>query len=238
MIEKLKKIWRINSSRKHLAAFAERASASIPDGGHVLDAGAGECPYKDYFSHTRYDSTDLCRVEKVYGKLSFISDISKLPIHSDSYDLVFCSQTLEHMTDPLTVIKEISRVIKPGGQLWLTAPLYYTEHEIPFDYYRYTKYGLIYLFENAGLEIESIDWLEGYFGTLSYQLKEAAKSLPLIPGIYGKGIIGWLLVGFVGLVKGQFALLSVLFTRLDIRYKYISSGHNKNYAIIATKPVI
>ncbi len=226
----------MNSSRKYLSIFAERAAAALPVDGHVLDAGAGDCPYKDYFSHGFYNATDLCQVEKVYGKLSFISDIKKIPVRSDYYDLVFCSQTLEHMTNPQRVIDEISRVIKPGGQLWLTTPLYYAEHEIPFDYFRYTKYGLMHIFQSAGLKIEFIEWLEGYYGTLSYQLKEATKALPLVPRMYGRGIIGWLLVAPLGLLKGQFALLSVFFTWLDIRYKFISGGHCKNYAVIATKP--
>ena len=115
MVDFVKKMWRKNSSRIYLERFAKQAAESIRNEGRVLDAGAGDCPYRDYFSHAHYDSTDLCEVEKVYGKLSFICDIKDLPVRADCYDMVFCSQALEHMPDPQSVIFEFGRVLKPGG---------------------------------------------------------------------------------------------------------------------------
>ena len=235
MFEPLKKLWRVNSSRKYLFSFAQRAAASLPKGAWVLDAGAGDCPYKSNFAHVRYDATDLCQVEKNYGKLSYICDLQYIPVRSSCYDLVFCSQALEHVPEPQKVVDNLARVLKPGGHLWLTAPLFYEEHEAPFDYYRYTQYGLSHITHNAGLSIESIEWLEGYFGTLAYQLKSAAKALPINPQEYGPGLYGWLFIGPVGLIKTLFAVLGVFFTWVDIRNKYISGGQCKNYAVIAVK---
>jgi len=235
MADSIKKLWRINSSRKYLAKFAGRAGSSSTTGARVLDAGAGECPYRSSFASGQYDATDLCQLEKSYGKLSYISDLQAIPIRSDYYDLVFCSQTLEHVPDPQAVLGEIGRVLKPGGHLWLTAPFYYEEHEVPFDYYRYTQFGLNYLLKNAGFTIESIEWLEGYFGTLAYQSNVAAKALPLAPKEYGAGIWAWVLVIPIGMIKLLFAFLSLFFTWLDLHSRYVTKGHCKNYALIAMK---
>jgi SAM-dependent methyltransferase len=235
MFELLKKPWKVNSSRKYLADFARRAAGSIPDGSLVLDAGAGDSPYKAYFIRKRYHATDLGVVEKGYGQLSFICDLKEIPISRDCYDLVFCSQTLEHVPDPKMVISELERVLKPGGHLWLTAPLNYEEHEVPYDYYRYTQFGLKYILLEAGFQIELIEWLEGYFGAVAYQLKVAARALPMAPKELGFGNIGWLLVFPLGGIKILFAILSLFFTWLDLRAKFISRGYCKNYAVIAVK---
>jgi SAM-dependent methyltransferase len=238
MFKYIKKPWKVNSSRKYLAEFAQRAAESIPNDSRVLDAGAGDTPYKSYFKLARYHATDLRVVEKSYGQLSYICDLNNIPICSDYYDLVFCSQTLEHVPDPKTVIGELERVLKPGGHLWLTAPFYYEEHEAPYDYYRYTQFGLRYTIINAGFHLESIEWLEGYFGALAYQLKLAAKALPMSPKEFGSSFYGWLLFLPVGFIKIFFAILTIFFSWLDVRAKYVSRGHCKNYAAIAVKPFV
>lgn len=69
-------------------------------------------------------------------------------------------------------------MLKPRGALWLTAPLFYDEHEQPFDFFRYTQFGLRYLLDNAGFNVESIDPLGGYFATLGYQAKMMREHLP------------------------------------------------------------
>jgi SAM-dependent methyltransferase len=235
MLRSIRNIFLINSSRNYLTAFAKRAAASLPYGSRVLDAGAGEGPYRATFDKTRYESTDIRLIENNFGQISFISDLSNIPVQSNCYDLVFCSQALEHVTEPQIVIKELWRILKPGGKLWLTAPLFYAEHEIPFDYFRYTQFGLILLFQKSGFTIESIEWLEGYFGTLAYQLREAAKALPTKSSELGPGILSWLILIVVGFLKIQFAVLTPFFTWLDMRSKYISRGQCKNYAIIALK---
>ena len=235
MLKRIKKTLTLNSSRVYLAQFAQRAAASLSNDARVLDAGAGDCPYRSYFSHAHYESTDLCHVEKNYSCISYICDLKNIPIKSDCYDLVFCSQTLEHVPEPKEVVDELFRVLKPNGQLWLTAPLFFAEHEIPFDYYRYTRYGLKYLIQDAGYKVESIEWLEGYFGTLAYQLREAAKALPIKPKEYRLGIFGILIVFFIGGLKILFAALTVFFTWLDIRSKYVAGGQCKNFAVIAKK---
>jgi SAM-dependent methyltransferase len=227
----------INSSRVYLEEFAEKAAQSLPSGSIVLDAGAGDAPYRRFFVHTRYESTDFYRVEGApYDRVTYICDLSAIPISSQRYDLIFCSQVLEHVPEPQSVLNELFRVLKPGGELWITAPLFYEEHQIPYDFYRYTRYGLTYLIQKAGFEIKSIEWLEGYFGTLSYQFRMAGSSLPRHPDAFGGGILGLLAaISAIG-IRLISILMGIWFERLDLHYKNVTMGLCKNYAVVATKP--
>jgi SAM-dependent methyltransferase len=225
----------INSSRYYLDNFARKAANSIPHSSLVLDAGAGDCPYKLYFSLMRYESADFCQINKVYGEITYVCDLTTIPVEDNRFDLILCSQALEHVPEPGKVLEEFLRVLKPGGSLWLTTPLFYEEHETPYDFYRYTRYGLQYLLEKAGFSIRRIDWLEGYFGTLAYQLSTAAKALPLNSNQYGGGIIGISMAFFALFLKPLFGLLSIFYSRVDLRKKYDSAGQCKNYAIVAIK---
>jgi SAM-dependent methyltransferase len=223
----------INSSRYYLDCFAKEAADSLPNGALVLDAGAGNCPYKYHFSHVRYESADFCQVDKEYGEITYVCDLTTIPVEDNRFDLILCSQALEHVPEPGKVLEELFRILKPGGSLWLTCPLFYEEHETPYDFYRYTQYGLKHLIERAGFLIIRIEWLEGYLGTLAYQLSLAAKALPIQPFQYGGGIFGVVSSVFALFLKPLFAILAVLFSRLDLRKKFISGGLCKNYAVVA-----
>lgn len=226
---------RINSSRRYLDEFARQAGSSVASGSLVLDAGAGSAPYKHHFSDVLYESADFGKLDKNYCELTYRCDLSNIPVEDQKYDLVFCSQTLEHLPEPQAVLREFNRVLKPEGKLWLSAPLFYEEHETPYDFYRYTQYGLRHLFQLAGFKILRIEWLEGYSGTLSYQLEMAARKLPWAPRYYGGGAVGVLAALFVLTLKPVFAALSLLFSRLDLRTKITSLGQCKNYTVIAVK---
>lgn len=225
----------INPSRQYLDDFARQAALSVPAGALVLDAGAGTSPYKHHFSHATYESADFCGVEKKYGDVTYVCDLTSIPVEDGRYDLVFCSQALEHHPEPRDAVREFHRILKPGGALWLSAPFFYPEHEAPYDFYRYTRYGVHYLLESAGFTVRNIDWLEGYCGTVAYQITLASRALPLRPKEYGGGIPGIMSAGVVLLVKPLFALLAVFFSRLDMRKKLTSAGHCKNYAVVALK---
>jgi SAM-dependent methyltransferase len=76
-----------------------------------------------------------------------------LPFVEESFDTVLCTEVLEHVADPGAVVREMARVLKPGGYVITTTPLYFPIHEAPYDFFRYTPYGLRYLFERAGFKI-------------------------------------------------------------------------------------
>lgn len=153
--------------------FVEQSCASIAPGARVLDAGAGQGQYKSYLNHTRYVGVDLAvgDINWNYSGLNAISDLVRLPFNEGTFDAVICTQVLEHVPEPLQVLREICRVLKSGGRLFLSAPQSSHQHQKPHDFYRYTSFGLCYLLEHAELKVESIQPMGGYFWYLSFQLR-------------------------------------------------------------------
>jgi len=226
---------RLNSSRHYLFKFVCEAAESLPENAKILDAGAGPLRYKRLFHKQSYESADFCQVDKFYGKITYVCDLTEIPVENSKYDLVLFTQVLEHVSEPLKVLKELHRVLKPGGVLYMSAPFFYEEHEIPFDFYRYTQFGFKHLLQSAGFTITKIDWLEGYCATLSYQLKKASQYLPLHPKHYGGGLIGIFASIMAILLKPLFAFLYIFFAYLDMRHKYTRTGYCTNYTVIAVK---
>ena len=222
----------INSSRRYLEKFIQDGASVLKSGEYVLDAGAGEHFYKRLYENRIYHSTDI---QKNNTQVSFISDLSFLPIANEKYDLIICTQVLEHVQEPEKVLYEFHRTLKPTGQLWLTVPLYFEEHEIPMDYFRFTQFGIKHLISKAGFKIRKLEWLEGYFGTVSYEMVKTARMLPAHPRAYGHRILGIPFSILSIFLKLFCYLLGLFFSRLDVLYKYTASGHPKNYAVIATK---
>ena len=144
----------------------------------VLDAGAGHGPYRQLFAHARYESADFAQLGTDYVPLDYVCDLTEIPVADSRFDAVFCNQVLEHLPDPLAALGELHRVLRPGARLLLTAPLFYQEHQVPYDFYRYTQFGLRHLVERAGFVVDELRWLEGYFGTLAYQFAQMHGCLP------------------------------------------------------------
>lgn len=149
------------------------AAASLPQGSLVLDAGAGEGRFRHLFAHTEYMGVDLAVGDSTwnYTGLDAVNSLAQLCFADDTFDAVIFTQVMEHVPEPDSVIAELSRVLRPGGQLILVAPQSWHEHQIPYDFYRYTSYGLRYLLEKNGLAVEEMKALGGYFWYLSFQLQ-------------------------------------------------------------------
>lgn len=236
MFARIKKALRINPSRIWLEEFIRRAAQSTSKQSLVLDAGAGEGYYQSLFARARYHATDLCKVEKIYPGLHFVSDLAHIPIQDEAYDLIICTQVLEHVPQPEVVLGEFFRVLKPSGQLWFSAPFFFPEHEVPYDFYRYTRYGLQFLLESRGFQIQELDWLDGYFASLGFQMRMAARLLSLSPAPYGNRLLALLLLPIFFFLKGLFYVLSLFFYFLEIRLKNNGRGFGKNIRGIAIKP--
>ena len=139
-------------------ALLWEASLHCSDTSVVLDISAGQCRYKAFFAHSQYLAIDsgIGNPKWDYSKLDLIGDAHALPIHSETIDVGLNFTSLEHYTNPAQAFSEFYRVLKPGGHLFLYVPFTIAEHEIPYDFFRYTRYGLAYLCKNSGLEIRSL----------------------------------------------------------------------------------
>lgn len=128
-------------------AWIARQAAALPAGSRVLDAGAGSCPYRHLFAHCDYQTQDFTSLQNdqlsggSYGKIDYICDIAAIPVEDGRFDAVLCSEVIEHVPDPVAVMAEFARIVKPGGRLILTAPLGSGIHQEPYHYYGgYTPY--------------------------------------------------------------------------------------------------
>ena len=123
--------------------------------GKLLDVGCGSKPYQDtYFSAaTSYVGVDYAS-EK--SRPDIIASALSLPLDNESFDTVVSTELLEHVPDPLRALREMHRVLKPGGYLILSTPMYWPRHEIPHDYFRYPYDGLLYLVKESGFELVRI----------------------------------------------------------------------------------
>lgn len=155
--------------------FRNRISTAIGQfaRGKVIDLGAGAMNYKDMIEKTgaTYHSLDYAPTETKYQKdiqLDYVGDIQNLPIEDSQFDTVFCSQVLEHISEPQRAVNEMSRIIKIGGYAIISTPHLAYLHNEPYDFYRYTKYGLKHLVEKAGLHVVDIQPIGGLFCFLNY----------------------------------------------------------------------
>jgi len=224
---------RIEIDSYPLRQFMIQTANGLPPYSRVLDAGAGEGQYKTLFQHTHYIGVDLAVGEAQwdYTGLDAVSNLTCLPFGNAMFDAVLCTQVLEHVPEPLQVLQEIYRVLKPGGQLFLSAPQSWQQHQKPYDYFRYTSFGLRYLFEKSGFHVKSIHPMGGYFWFLAFQLGNINWWL------FPRGMPGrrwtWPLRALFGLIFQLILTLPLFYLdRLD-RIKDETFG----YVCVATKPV-
>ncbi|MBY0479272.1 MAG: methyltransferase domain-containing protein [Chitinophagaceae bacterium] len=119
--------------------------------GAVLDIGCGNKPYERLFLPNNILSYTGCDVVQSSGnKVDVICPATALHFPDASFDTVFSTQVIEHVEDPFEMLAEAFRVLKPGGVVIVSAPFSWELHEEPYDFYRYSKYGLRYMFQRAG----------------------------------------------------------------------------------------
>jgi len=133
--------------------------------GVLVDLGCGECPYKDYFmnhvdSYIGVDWTNSLH----NSKAEIESDLNKeIKLDDEMADTIISFSVLEHLCEPQRFVDESYRILKKGGNIVLQVPWQWHIHEAPYDYFRYTPYGLKYMFEKAGYSNIKIITQSGYF---------------------------------------------------------------------------
>jgi SAM-dependent methyltransferase len=120
---------------------AEAAAAHAGLGRYrLLDVGCGEKPYAPIFAGYASEHVGVDAVESPHADL--VGAVEALPVADGAFDVVLCSQVLEHVDDPAQAVRELSRALRPGGRLLLTTHGTYYYHPLPADYWRWTHAGL------------------------------------------------------------------------------------------------
>lgn len=166
--------------RWYINRFVENVAQSLPANASILDAGAGECVYKRFFPHCNYMAIDLAVGESRwnYANLDYIAPLHEMPIDDGTFDALLCTQVLEHLEWPRESIKEMYRVLKPGGKLYITAPMAHPEHQSPHDFFRYTSYGLESICRHAGFHDIKITPFGGLWARWAYELPRGLSIFP------------------------------------------------------------
>ena len=174
--------WLVTHIHARHVARAVGACAS----GRLLDVGCGSRPFKELLEAHSLQSLGIEIDAERYGRQSTSAEGMitcsgteqprhlpdawasglQLPFRDACFDTAVSFQVLEHVPQPARMLAEITRVLKPGGVLVLTAPHIWGIHEEPHDYYRFTPYGLRYLAETVGLRVYSVIPLAGFWVTI------------------------------------------------------------------------
>ena len=156
----------------------------IPKGVRILDAGAGELQYKKYCTHLDYVSQDFGQYDGKgdekglhmnkwdNSKLDIVSDITDIPEKDESFDVIMCIEVFEHLPDPISAIKEFSRLLKKGGKLIVTAPFCSLTHFSPYHYYSgFNKNFYKKHYNSSKLDIIEIDRNGDFFEFIAQEIR-------------------------------------------------------------------
>jgi len=149
--------------------WLEKTLKSLPAGLRLLDAGAGELANKKYCTHLDYVSQDFCQYEGTGDdkglqmgswdtkKIDIVGDITNIQEKDESFDIVLCSEVLEHLPNPVKALEEFKRLLKKGGILIVTAPFCSLTHFAPYHYSSgFNKYFYEFHLKNIGFNIDEI----------------------------------------------------------------------------------
>jgi SAM-dependent methyltransferase len=193
-----------SGSRLIADLVAEASERSIKERarGRLLDMGCGKVPlyaaYRDHVSDVQcIDWENSAHRPKHLDKTCDLS--GPIPYGDEQFDTIILSDVLEHLPEPANCWREMHRLLAPGGKVLLNVPFYYSIHEEPFDFYRYTEFALRRFAESAGFRVVELAPLGGAIDVLADvagKLLAGARLAPLAFGIqsaarmFGKTAVG------------------------------------------------
>lgn len=135
--------------------------------GRLIDIGCGIKPYKGLLASyvTEHIGVDHQSTFHDRSNIDLFGQAYNIPADNDSFDSAICTAVLEHLEEPEKALHECYRVLKHGGIAIYTVPFIWHLHESPRDFYRFSKYGLQYLFEKVGFEVVELKALSGFWVT-------------------------------------------------------------------------
>lgn len=138
--------------------------------GKILDFGCGSKPYETAFSACdSYTGLDIAQSghDHTNSRIDVLYDGKTLPFSDKTFDKIVCFEVFEHLQDPGASLVEVARVLRFGGELFITIPFIYGEHEVPFDFQRWTSFGIANLLQKHNFRIVKMKKLNPNFGVIA-----------------------------------------------------------------------
>ena len=167
--------------------WVAKTLAKLPAGTRLLDAGAGECQYKNQCGHLRYVAQDIAvysgrgEVGLQTGRWDFsqidiVSDIMDIPERDASFDAVLCTEVLEHLPDPIRALDEMARLLRPGGTFIITAPFWSLTHFAPYHYATgFNRFFYEFHLGRLGFDIVEMTPNGNFFECVGQELRRVAE---------------------------------------------------------------
>lgn len=135
--------------------------------GDMLDIGCGEKVYEKFADIFISKHVGLDHEGTLHdtSKVDIVATAYDIPCETHSFDTILCTFVMEHLEDPESALREAHRVLSKDGYAIYAVPLFWHIHEEPRDFYRFTKYGLKYLFEKCNFQIVELIPLSGFWVT-------------------------------------------------------------------------
>jgi SAM-dependent methyltransferase len=139
--------------------------------GRLMDFGCGSKPYKTLFNVTEYIGVDYENEghPHINEQIDIFYNGREIPFSDQYFDSIICSEVFEHVFNLKDILKELRRVLKPDGHMLITCPFVWNEHEIPYDFARYTRFALVSMLKDSGFEIVEFH-KAGNFVTTIFQM--------------------------------------------------------------------
>jgi SAM-dependent methyltransferase len=137
--------------------FADLEKASRFAKGRLLDIGCGNKPYERMFEGRISEHVGCDIVQSSEQRADVLCPATQIPLNDASFDTILCTQVIEHVADHRALLQEANRLLRNGGVLILSGPMYWPLHEEPYDFFRFTKHGFRNIVENAGFVVRSTE---------------------------------------------------------------------------------